>query len=687
MFHLRMLTFCLIFLFSIPPINATEPDTSPYVNDVVFFSEEEQPEKQSTTTPETKSEVTDEKTITEPMSGLYPADVGPFVEMASIRPPVLPRFSVRHDFGDGVGYQNGFTYVEGFLPVWEIPGRRVVYGDARIVNFDHSEFWEFNLGGGYRSYNCCTNRVFGFNMFYDGRNSDLNYYSQIGFGLESLGEWVDVRLNGYLPVGNDESLAGFNNPKFKGSNIELDRIEELALAGFDLEVGVAVPYLQRFDTKAFLGYYFYTHNAMKRDAHGVSGRLESIINERMSLHFSVNHDDVFGTTLNGGLAMHFGGGRWRWGRMFRGNSVQQRLGNRVVRDPNIVLSREFVGRELALGADGNPLRVVHVASGAAAGGDGSINNPFATLTQAQNNSAPGNIIFAHSGSEFIGEGITLKPHQQFLGEGIPHLFQAMQGTFLLPSATGGMSRPVIRNAPTNAVTLADNSEVSGFYTHASGVNGVNGVNVKNINVNRNIIHAAKLDGINVGGTMDGKVTDNTVYGNGNFGIAFAGPVTGIVAGNMVGGNQIGLNFQGVVSGTVAKNTVAGNLNLGMAFFNTISGTISENNVQGTFSGSGILVAGAMNGTFSKNSSNNNNLNGYEFIGVVNGLVDGNFAITNAGTGFNFANINAPATVSDNIANSNQGMGYIAAITNPSATIQNNSGTGNLGGGNFLPNQP
>src|SRR5262249_42938560 len=65
---------------------------------------------------------------------------------------VQPPLTLRHDFGDGVGYTRGFSYLEGFLPLYQPDDRSLLFGDVRVVNFDSQNRWEFNAGGGYRSY-------------------------------------------------------------------------------------------------------------------------------------------------------------------------------------------------------------------------------------------------------------------------------------------------------------------------------------------------------------------------------------------------------------------------------------------------------------------------------------------------------------------------------------------------------
>ena len=512
-------------------------------------------------------------------------------------PGVAPRYTVRHDFGDGVGYQNGFTYLEGFIPVLQRNWNTLWYGDLRVVNFDDINLWEFNAGGGYRFYHADTNRIYGVNMFYDGRNTDSLFYHQIGAGFETLGECVDFRINGYFPLGDRETTLGFSNFRFQNFNIAMDRNVDVALGGFDMEVGTPIPLIERFDTRAFVGYYFYTGG--EKDAHGISGRLESKLSEAATLHFAVHHDQVFDTTVTGGLAFHFGGGRLaRALQPFGRRPVPSRLDDRVVRDPNIVISRE-ARQELAIDPKTNqPIIVRHVNSNVAPGGDGSFENPYNHLLDLQNGSNPNEILFAHANSVFPGQKIYLQNHQRFLGEGIDHLFTSTQGTFLLPRATNGTLLPAIFHSPGNSITLANNTEVSGFQIVSpigKDANGIFGENVSYVNINRNFftipIKEKKEpkggnDGIDLENVNHFHITNNTFYDINDDGIDIEATGKNKISGHIENNtfHKIGENaIEVVVADTavvdLSKSIVGNNfLNIGD---NAISITTNDNSAINT----------------------------------------------------------------------------------------------------------
>ncbi len=251
---------------------------------------------------------------------------------------IPPRWTLRTDIGDGVGYTRGFTYLEGFVPLFQPSDLSLGFGDLRVVNFDEQNRWEFNAGAGYRAYADSIDAVCGLNLFYDGRHTDNHFFHQIGVGGEALFKQWEVRCNGYIIVGDSQKLIGeFTAVTDVGTQVITDRLRffEVAMGGFDVEAGVHLPVLIKFDPRAYLGFYHYAAEGMP-SVNGVRGRLEARLTENCSLHFAVENDSLFDTTVTGGLALHFGG---RSSPCSRDDDwVRARLGQRVVRDVNIVIA-------------------------------------------------------------------------------------------------------------------------------------------------------------------------------------------------------------------------------------------------------------------------------------------------------------------------------------------------------------
>ena len=524
-----------------------------------------------------------------------PASAGSFVDME-----IDPRYTIRRDFGNGVGYQSGFTYFEAFLPVWQTPGESIAFLNARVINFDDTSYWETQIGGGAR---CIVDgSVLGINGFYDGRNTNVSYYHQLGFGLELLREKWEFRSNFYFPIGNTRNVAadtGFINPRFLGTNIALDRqiAYETAMQGLNVEAGRQLPNCCHCDslrTYAYLGYYHYQASGVP-SIDGFRARIESWYDENVSMNLAIQNDRVFDTTITGGLSLHFGGVP-RGARKV--DPLAAKLGSRVVRDPNIVLQSSKESKtELATDpTTGKPIEVRHVNSTVPAGGNGSYENPYRTLSTLQTNSAVNQILFAHAGSTFNNQTITLKNGQRFLGEGIDHSFTATQGTFLLPRATPNTLAPRFTGTGLNTIRVANNTEVSGMNITRTG-NAITGTNVTNVLIDRNRIVSPTLflgNGLSpitltsTGGTRNWTIEGNTL----NSGVILNGANSNLIVAVRNNTFQTGGNLRinqalGTSRFQVANNTFAG----GIIPFNYIlaGGTSTMQFANNTRAGGGIFA--------------------------------------------------------------------------------------------------
>ena len=133
------------------------------------------------------------------------------------------------------------------------------------------------------------------------------------------------------------------------------------------------------------------------------------------LQFVVSNDDVFNT--NAAFSLQWFVGRTRTDYCPAGD-VRDHLRQPVMRNDYVAIQKTTRAGGIALtNADGSELSIVHVDSDAAAGGDGTFENPFNELDQADGaGSDEGDIILAHSTSVF-DTGIVLQDNQRLLGEG------------------------------------------------------------------------------------------------------------------------------------------------------------------------------------------------------------------------------------------------------------------------------
>lgn len=461
-----------------------------------------------------------------------------------------PWMALRRSFGDDVGYEHGFSRLETFVPLLESPNDWILFFDGRAVNFDNRQAWQVNVGGGLRVYLADIDAVFGLNGYYDGRTTDVHYYNQAGAGWELLGGHWEARGNVYIPTGPQQYQAGDSglfDLRFLGHYIEGDRIRtyETTMGGTDVEIGCRLPVLEELNPRAYLGFYHFSAHEM-RTANGIRGRVETYLTDNITAQGAVQHDDLFKTTVTGGIAIYFG----RYGGASRNTRAINKMGYRVVREPAVVIARHNKqSSELLIDPrDGEPVRVTHVASFATPGGDGTVENPFQTLLGAETGSLPEDIVFAHAVSDFYGEGITLQDGQRLLGEGIPHFVSAVQGDFLLPRATSNSALPIIQYSPSNAVSLANNTEVSGLDLRNSWDDGIDGDDIVNVNINRNMIRDAGDDGIDlddVGGTVH--IVGNRIYDSDEYGMEL------LNGGNVMGTYNIANN---IIEGSGASGIFA-----------------------------------------------------------------------------------------------------------------------------------
>lgn len=255
--------------------------------------------------------------------------------------PFTGRVTLRTDVGDGVGYTRGFTYLEAMMPIRQ-GNRSLVFADVRLVNFDHENRWEYNVGAGYRWFEPRVGAILGVNAFYDGRKSDFHYYQQVGLGFEVPGRCLEFRTNGYIIVGAAHRVVGDTGDVAQGvivnNNFIFQRLRtiETPMGGIEVEAGGRLPCLDRYVPRAYIGFYNYSAEGV-RPANGVRGRLEAQLCEGVSAHFSIQNDQVFRTTVSGGLAIHFGAPAYRHGS---GRVTwEDVLTQRVHRDVNIVITQ------------------------------------------------------------------------------------------------------------------------------------------------------------------------------------------------------------------------------------------------------------------------------------------------------------------------------------------------------------
>ena len=146
--------------------------------------------------------------------GFYQAESGLLPSFGSFYCcPWSARAECAYAAGQFIGLKEGYGEL-GFLLA---PDEMTAYqplADLKVYWLDNGRFAS-SLGFGLRWWNQYTPRIWGANIFYDYRSEDVGNFNRIGLGLELLGDWLDYRLNVYLPV-NSEDCSAAPIKKMKG---------------------------------------------------------------------------------------------------------------------------------------------------------------------------------------------------------------------------------------------------------------------------------------------------------------------------------------------------------------------------------------------------------------------------------------------------------------------------------------
>ncbi|MCA9031631.1 MAG: inverse autotransporter beta domain-containing protein, partial [Planctomycetaceae bacterium] len=346
---------------------------------------------------------------------------------------------------------------------------------------DHSRVG-VNVGGGYRWFD--GDAVWGVNSWYDDYESRTgNRYQQIGFGAEYLSPGFDARINGYAPIGDRTNYVSLIDPGtqtlYFGNTVGTLGLGafESSQAGFDLEGGVPVPGLDW--ARGYAGLYYLTADGL--DTTGVRARGEARFTEGVTLNFIAQNDNTRGTNLNINVTVQFSGEMpTRFGAPY---STLTRRFDQVRRTWGVQTldHTEAVNVPLINPDTGEAYRIFWVDNTNAGGGRGPFEDPSMGLPPIARDS---DLILVRSGAGNTVGNISLLADQRLLGEGKAHFIDTDRlGVIQLPttgfSDTGALPTLVGGMVGTPIITLADNTEVSGF-NFAGGATAISGTDVENV---------------------------------------------------------------------------------------------------------------------------------------------------------------------------------------------------------------
>lgn len=381
-------------------------------------------------------------------------------------------YNSRDDDGHGsFGTSRGEASV--FVPI--MGGQRRLLFSQLTAKFFQDDIQEGNLAVGYRQ---MTRSGFNFGAWIgaDVRNTEIdNRFWQMSGGFEALSHNVDARLNWYGPATSPQSgVAGFAQVQLTGTQLLMTGGEEVALKGFDAEVGVRVPLEyanldpKTFELRAYAGGFYFQDSAAGSDIKGVKGRLELRINDvistipgsQLTAEYEVSHDDYRDTRHEVGMRVRipFNLASRPTTSLVSMSGQRRRMLDGVQRDTDIITARskaEQVADNLT-GVNFDRVAIVNnggsVTTTSATAGASSLIIVNGTVAGAQ--AVQGNQTLQAGGSTIIVRG-------QRSGTTAP---------FTAPGAAGRLTTPAVDQD--NLTLLGSNTHVNGLTIVGGGSAGI-----------------------------------------------------------------------------------------------------------------------------------------------------------------------------------------------------------------------
>ena len=562
-----------------------------------------------------------------------------------------PQLNFDANFGEGLGYSEEYFRLNAMVPWHLVPGQTVLLLDVAASVTDEGR-GTYNGGVAYRNLDAARNRIFGWNAYYDldqGTRRDEGYH-RLGVGVESLGKYLDFRVNGYFVLGteNEEISSQLTGTcDFIGHNIVAtrERLLESAFSGIDAETGGPLPFLGHYGINGYVGGY-YLDNDEAGDTVGVSARVEALINDATTANFTYTNDDLLGDNAYASVSVTLP--RWRTRGWFKPRVLQERLGDQVRRSNRIHTDvATFRNNENVVNPqDGQAFELLFVDPNRTVNGDGSVENPFSSLEAlAAANASRFDILSVAPRTDntstnlSVDGGLDLFAGQQLLGREKSHRIFESDGLICdLPSLVDDpeILAPLITNPSggpgSQVISLSDNNVVSGFRIDANGGRGIvsrNPLTDFEITCNTIFNHTDAVVLNNVQGR--GVFTDNTIIGededgnqsagNGLLLTVAAGETLNLLAENntITGHTGNGIDLLARPGSRIQANDPAGNLGERTG----ILGNVTDNNNRGIDieARDGAVV----NASVEDNQFNNNTRDGFRALADGGSFVLRSFA--------------------------------------------------------------
>ncbi len=570
-----------------------------------------------------------------------------------------PRFDIGQFLGDRLGVNDNDTNFNFLLPYLMGSENDVLFIDGRGVATSLGK-GAASAGIGFRTYDPTFNRLFGISGWVDYDQGHARTYQQAGISFESLGTWMDVRVNGYIPFGTTSNLVGDStvpgslDTRTIGGISQLSvlqrQLTESAYHGLDAEIGGPLPLLGRYGVSGYVGGYW-LDSKTDEVAAGPRVRFEANVTDSMRVSMIASKDPVFGTNAWVNMNLTLPDGRPR--KWFRPTEVQDRLLRTVERSYRVQANTrtDLVPEPVFVpvpgtpnnpqgGFTGQPVRVIFVDPDRLTNGNGTLESPYNTLQGFANVAA--NTLIVVDGSlsgKTVAGNLTLFGGQKLVSTSILAAggvqLDTNLGLITVPAPTGfgdaSPVSPVFTNpAGGTLVTLGGNGiEVAGITFDGStssaaipNATGIAGANFTDFNIHHNTFRdysnavvMSNAQGVGLfqantltgtpGVSVDGfRLTNSGVGSLDLFINSFEPPTTGAGASLLASANSITGNDNAGINIT-ARNRAVINAHI-------VDNTIS-NNGQGVILDAAatrsVINASIVNNTIDGNRGEDRNLNG------------------------------------------------------------------------------
>jgi hypothetical protein len=209
---------------------------------------------------------------------------------------------LKHKEAGGIGYDKGYTTIQAFTAI-RSSDLYVVLFDLRAHQFNDGKL-AGNIGLGLRKQIGVKERVIGGNIYYDVREIRQNSFQQIGIGLEYLSKPIDLRVNGYFPVGEDRHVVSYHFQKMQNHFFYGLEHFKVALKGCDIEAGKSLGSWKNAHFYGAFGFYYFQRGQCSTDLGGKVS-LKADLGKYFSLEFFTSYDKLYHTKVQGQISFHF----------------------------------------------------------------------------------------------------------------------------------------------------------------------------------------------------------------------------------------------------------------------------------------------------------------------------------------------------------------------------------------------